>query len=337
MNIVFETVSRGQLPEIREFLIRAFQAAPGSIFEHPGYLEWKYFDERPDWMGPRSFVLRNDGEIIAHCSNCPIAFFTTRGRITAQHSLDWASTVPSGGIMIWRRMYELSDVFIGIDGSTAAQRVLAGLRNFRRIGEQDYFVRVIRPLRFSRERFASGGWKEIMRAGRNFARLAEPWAAVPSGWSLTPVDKVGPEVDQLVAESRFGSFIAPERSSSLLNYLLACPIGNMRAWILRDHGRLRGWAMVNVLGQEARIVDLWLDSEIQTDWEGLIALASRTAGADVALVSVTAVAPFLKAAASANHLRVASSGPVCLHDPKKLLDSAPPINFHAVDGDQAYA
>ena len=94
--------------------------------------------------------------------------------------------------------------------------------------------------------------------------------------------------------------------------------------------------MVNVLGQEARIVDVWLDSEAQSDWDGLIALVSKTVADGVALVSVTAVAPFLKAAASANHLRVASSGPVYLHDPKKLLDGAPPINFHAVDGDQAY-
>lgn len=336
MSIVFETATRPQLPQIREFLIRGFQAGPGSMFERPGYLEWKYFDERPDWKGPRSFVLRNDGEIIAHCSNCPIAFSTGRGHITAQHSIDWTSTVPAGGIMIWRSMYALSDAFIGMDGSAATQRVLAGLRNFRRIGDQDYCVRIVRPLRFSRERIASGGWKELIRAARNLARLAEPWAAVPLGWSLAPIDKFGPEVDHLVAQARFESFIAPERSSSLLNYLLACPIGRMRAWILRDHARLRGWVMVNVLGQEARIVDVWLDSEAQSDWDGLIALVSKTVADGVALVSVTAVAPFLKAAASANHLRVASSGPVYLHDPKKLLDGAPPINFHAVDGDQAY-
>lgn len=341
MSTVFETTTREQLPEVRRFLLEGFGRTPASLFERPGYLEWKYYEERPDWRGARSFVLRQNGTIIAHCSICPIALVTPSGRLTAQHSIDWTSTVPAGGVMIWRSMYAQSDVFFGMNGSPATQRVLAGLKNFRKIGQQDYCLRVVRPLLFSWGRARTGGWREFLRAGRNLGRLFESWAPVPAGWQLTPVDKFGAEVDQLAQAASFQTFIAPERSAALLNYLLRCPIGQMRGWLLRDGaGKVLGWALVNLLGAEARIGDLWLNSEAPDDWAALVALVARTVAREapgIGAVAMTAVAPFLKEAAARNNLRVVSSGPVSLHDPRQLLASGLPVNVQAVDGDQAYA
>ena len=57
-----------------------------------GWLHWKYWQERSDWSGARSFVVANDSDIFAHSGIVPGACLWEGLRATVIHMMDWAAS-----------------------------------------------------------------------------------------------------------------------------------------------------------------------------------------------------------------------------------------------------
>ena len=57
----------------------------------PAHLEWKYWRERTDWPGPRSFVMARGDEILAHAAIIPGACLSSAQRVRTIQVIDWAA------------------------------------------------------------------------------------------------------------------------------------------------------------------------------------------------------------------------------------------------------
>lgn len=334
MAIQFERTSPGQLPELSSFLNRVLQGRAGER-----YRQWKYWEsvEVPGWQESRSFVLRRDGEIIAHCCAIPLSIRTPEGeRIRGLHSVDWAASAPGAGLQIWRQMYPLTDVFFGMNGSEPTRKLLAGLRQFRELTRQRVYRRVIRPWSLFTDRVGQRGLKEALRLGRNAIQALAPLAAIPAGWKLCRVDRFGDETIPLFRSSP--ECLIVEKPPALLNYFLRCPVGRMQGWILEEKGTVRGYLLTNQLEDEFRIVDFLTDRVDATDWATLIALGIREAlaGGESRFLSATSACGPAQQALERNAFRYVGDGPVCVHDPKNLLAGSRSVHIQSLDGDEAY-
>jgi len=68
---------------------------PDAPIVRPELMRWKYFEPRPDWDGPRSYVMLRDGHIFAHGCVVPETFRTAHGRVTSlQDHITWTGILP---------------------------------------------------------------------------------------------------------------------------------------------------------------------------------------------------------------------------------------------------
>jgi hypothetical protein len=65
MKPVFITSSPNDALKIAQFLVKAFSTGPDDMIARPDLMHWKYWAERADWSGSRSFRLERDGGIVA--------------------------------------------------------------------------------------------------------------------------------------------------------------------------------------------------------------------------------------------------------------------------------
>ena len=91
MKSSLRPTSPGDLPALREFLARSFHMAPGSPFLDPAVMAWKYWDRRDDWSAPRSYVLEQNGAIVAHAGIWPMSFVSGPDLVRGVQMIDWAS------------------------------------------------------------------------------------------------------------------------------------------------------------------------------------------------------------------------------------------------------
>jgi hypothetical protein len=63
----------------------------------PREQHWKYWQDRPDWPGPRSYVMTRGSEIIAHAALVPGTCATQAHRFRVLHLIDWAAHPTANG------------------------------------------------------------------------------------------------------------------------------------------------------------------------------------------------------------------------------------------------
>jgi hypothetical protein len=119
----------------------------------PPQLNWKYWQERPDWPGVRSYVLTRGDDILAHAAAVPGACLVGEGRGPAQrvralHVIDWAArpTAIGAGASLMKYLAQSTDALFAIGGSAQTLRLLPHL-GFRRTGMAMCYVRPLRPVR----------------------------------------------------------------------------------------------------------------------------------------------------------------------------------------------
>src|SRR5438105_15581413 len=88
-------------PALREsladFLLATFRLGADAPFVEPALLSWKYDAPRPDWSGPRSFVWKDGGAIVAHACMCPVTYSVPSADVTGSPSGDITGS-PSGDL-----------------------------------------------------------------------------------------------------------------------------------------------------------------------------------------------------------------------------------------------
>ncbi len=240
-------------------------------------LHWKYWQERADWPGDRSFVLSDGSQIFGHAAIVPGTCVWGRQRATVVHMIDWAAAagVPGAGVALMKHVRALADAMICTDGSQDTLRLLPVL-GFRRYGAATLYVRALHPLRcltFS----ARWTWKTPLKFLRSVVwAIAAP--AVHCGDWVTR--QLTPEQVQSIAAvlpSAGANRAVLERSTALFTYLLDCPIATVTLHSVEKAGHIRGYFMLAFVPGQARLVDCWIDSSEPDDWQALVQCAVHVA------------------------------------------------------------
>ena len=231
---------------------------------------WKYWQERPDWPGSRSYVMTRGSEILAHAALVPGMFATDTRRFRVIHLIDWAArpSATGAGVSLMKHVGRLTDSLLAIGGSAQTQKILPHL-GFRSCGTVTSYVRTLRPLRIVTPS-VHNHWRLLPRLARSaYWTLTAP-AINTDGWQARPI--VASEIAALagVLPAPTREMAVLERSESLLRYVLQCPGVPMELFALERGGGVRGYFLLGFAPRQARLVDCWVQSTDPQDWRALL-------------------------------------------------------------------
>ena len=330
MALTLLPVEREEAEGLRRFLAYSFGMREDAPFLERRLIEWKWFQARPDWSGPRSYVLKHNDRVVAHGCSHPVTFATCTGDVASARVIDWAADpkVPGVGVLLFRKFGKLAPTLLAVGGSAETQDILPKI-GFRRVGEMSLYALPVRPLRQFLQR-SGRGWREAARLARNAAWARARLSPIPAGLSAERV--------RIFASAPLpapaAEFTPARRSPELLNYMLACPGAAFCGFLIREDGLARGYFVLSRVGGQTRIADIWTEG----DWRAAFSLAAREAARDPETSEVTAVASLdhLRRAIEANGFRGRGAEPIFLNDPEGLLANAPPLLVQLLDGDECY-
>ena len=242
-----------------------------------GWLHWKYWQERADWPGARSFVVADDSNIFAHSGIVPGACLWNSHRATVIHMMDWAAspTMVGTGVALMKYIGGLADALIGVGGSRYTRQALP-MVGFRPCGTTTLYVRVLRPLvglRASRD----WNWKTLPKFGRNVVSALAAPAVSCGAWQAPRIARELAHSIASVLPSARADMSVLERSTASLNYFLDCPIAPMVLHGLEKAGERHGYFLLSFVPGQARLVDCWVDSEDPGDWRAMVHCAVHVA------------------------------------------------------------
>ena len=117
---------RPSTPEDAPAIVALMRQAGLNPDDADKWLHWKYWQERPDWPGARSFVVANDSNILAHSGFVPGACLWNGHRATVIHMMDWAASagMVGSGVALMKYIAGLADALIGVGGSRYTRQAL---------------------------------------------------------------------------------------------------------------------------------------------------------------------------------------------------------------------
>lgn len=331
-----DAVSDSQLSEVSQFLAAAFHETSSAPFLTATMLRWKYLYPRPDWPQPRSFVLRDDADIVAHAGIWPVVVAWPQRELRGAHIIDWAGSTnsPGAGVLLLRMLSEQLDFLLTIGGGTATRNILPRV-GYRLIGHDDAFVRPLRPWR-ALQSLPSRDWKSGLRFLRNLRWSLARVPPIPRQWTVSEWTPESQPLEDVIPQ-RCGTIVMPRREPAAVYHLLACPEAVVRVFIVERDRRPCGYFLLSrVLGQ-MRLADLRVDSDSSTDWVVAAALATRTALTDPLAFELVAdaSAPPLRAALHACGFVSRQQLPVFIYSRQVLPEDLRP-HFQMIDGDAAH-
>jgi hypothetical protein len=321
-----------------QFLISVFDSNADAPFVDLKLMWWKYFEPCADWNGPRSIVLKQGGQIVAHGGIVPLTFLTKGREVAGIHLIDWAASpnVPGAGVLLLRKVASLTDVILAVGGSSDTREVMPKI-GFKHRADLQVYARVLRPwaqLRASPFR----GWKAPIRLARNVLWSLAPMPSAPKEWSAVQIPQFDESVLSVLRGTATQEFTPCKRSVGMLNYMLGCPGAAFSAFLLMKAKELRGYFMLSSVGGQCRVADILVNSNVPADWRAAFAVATRTAAGnpETCEVEVVSSIPLVSDAISHNGFHLRERCPIFLCDPKGLLVDAPPLHINLLDGEGSY-
>jgi Acetyltransferase (GNAT) domain len=237
----------------------------------PGDLFWKYWQKREDWPGPRSYVLTEGGELLAHLGLVPTGYRLESVTLKIGSVVDWAARphAAGAGARLMKHVGSLTDALLAIQPSSVAGKVM-GLMGYQARGFVTGYVRPLRPLRLLHGR-PSPGWRLPARVARSILWTLTAPRPTACGWQTL---RIGAEqIDRIAGvlpESREGLAVL-ERTPQQLRYMLDCPSARMDLYVCEGHSR--GYFILAFFPTQVRLVDCWTESLDPSDWCALIQCA----------------------------------------------------------------
>lgn len=330
MAVIVEASSPDDLEQIRSLMAAAFHAKADAPFLDRRVLDWKYFAAGPPWPGSRSYVLRKERTIYAHCAVWPLSLNIGARQCKAVCFVDWAGgkQMPGAGIILMKKLLSYADVAIVAGGSADTQAVIPKL-GFALAGQAEFYARVVRPFGQHRRRPSEGIAKDIARVVRNSFWSLTAQAGMPDGWSAERVACFEPQ--QVFATGDVAA--VPERSAEFLNYWLACPASSVNGFVLERQGQPVGHLLLSNVGGQSRILDLRVED---ADWGSAYRVAAAIAAADPNTYEIFAIStrPAVQQALVAAGFHKRGGEPIFFHDPGRLLTNG--ILWSLADDDTGY-
>ncbi len=325
------------LPALAKFLVRVYQFDPSDHHADTRLLEWKYLCPRPGWDGSRSYVLERAGEIVAHGGVCPQIFrLPTGATVSSLTIMDWAAdpSSPGAGVMLYRKLMEMAPTSFVIGGAPATRLIIPRI-GFRYVGDALTYASWLRPWREFRLRPRTR--RSALRLLHGLTHPARNRRRASAGWDCAPVNQFDDSLLPVLNNTK-RAWTFCERSIADLNHLLQCPHLEMRGFLLRSEGQLRGYFIIGKAEWEARLLDLVVDSADANEWNLACAAVTQAAQLDpeICRIRVLASFPILTQALVWNGYWCQYKEPIVIHDPTNALERAFPVSFQLFDGDSGY-
>lgn len=256
-----------------------------TLFEEVGFhpncrpqdLHWKYWRERLDWQGTRSFVLTDERRVIAHGSAVPGRIAWGDHRASILQVTDWVASPksPSAGVSLLTRIGQLADIHVSVGGTQETRQIMP-LIGFRPLCRITGYVRPLRPWRILRSG-AKVGWRLAARYLRSALWKARaPAAEVTECRPLRIGARQLARLASVIPRPRAGMAVI-ERSPAGFAHALACPMVASELYGLELRGTLRGYFLLTFAPGQVRVADLWTESEDPADWRACIQCAVERA------------------------------------------------------------
>jgi hypothetical protein len=254
----------------------------------PEVEQWKYWSPRGDWPADRSYVLTDDGRLLAHGALVPGVLAWGSERASIVQVVDWAARADAGGagFSLIKRLSRIADGAISIGGSSHTRQILPHL-GFKPVGEVTVHVRPLRPLRI----LGSGsrlGWRLLPRFARSVLWAVRAPSAGGENFTVRRItaDTLA-QVHPALPAPR-ADLAVFERTEAGLRHALECPLVKMELYSLERAARVEGYFLLAIAGRQARLADCWVPSRDAADWCALIQCAVRQARLHPAVAELAA-------------------------------------------------
>ena len=329
---------RASRPEDASAIAALFAAAgmPSNV-DTPD-LHWKYWQPRTDWPGPRSYVLTDGADLIAHGAFMPGFSLSAGQSIPFAHVIDWVALpgAVGAGAAIMKHIAQQAGSLLAIGGSRDTLRMLPHL-GFKPVGVARGMVRTLSPLELVRG-IERPTWRTPARVLRSaYWTLVAPTPGAGS-WSARRLssDELGDLAGVLPAlDSRpvnDGQDTGADEVHPRLPYSLDATLRRVRR---RSSGRILHPG--STPGQ-TRIVDCFMSSESLGAWRAAVYCAVRAARADPgsAEIVIRSSEPRLTDALSHWGFHARSELPVHVRLASGISQLAEPLRTQLMDNDAAF-
>jgi len=282
----FRPAVRDDVAALSTFLRDVFRVASTAMLVDERHMTWKYWSDREDWAGPRSFTVRDGDAIVAHVATWPVRILVDDRVLMGAHVIDWAADAkyPGAGIWLMRKVRPRAGLLIATGGTEVARRTLPAL-GFRAFGEICCFARPVRPL--AQVLAASrNGLREAGRLVRNSAWRWSAPAGAPQGWSAVPI--CPDDVNESIWPAPRERIAVTLRDARFYRYVLRSPLARHRLFAVRRHADVVGYFCLAYARHVARIADVWVTSASVDDWRAAVCAAYGTAAQSPDVHEVTA-------------------------------------------------
>lgn len=268
---------RPSTPQDGPAIVALMQSAGLDPHTHPAHLQWKYWQARADWTGSRSFVLTDGRDLLAHAAVVPGALWYGGTRARVIHPIDWAArpNALGAGVALMKQIGRMSDFLLSIGDNEETSRIMP-LIGYSRCGTVTGYVRALSPLGILKGPSAPS-WKLASRVARSYLwSLSAPTAEL-AGWRVRQMGDT--EVARLAEAfpKRSPNMALFERTPELVRHVLGCPIVAAELFVLERAGQTGGYFILTYAPGQARLADLWMNSEDPADWQALVHGAVRQA------------------------------------------------------------
>jgi len=305
------------------------------------HLYWKYWEPRADWDGSRSYVLTKDGAIVAHAALVPCECLHGGRRIRVIQLIDWVARadVRGGGAAIIQHIAKLADAIVTANGSEFAWRILPFI-GFKPSGTTvGQYARPIRPLlRLAGARHFH--WRLAPQLARNMLWALQSPSFADGSWTARRLERHELGRAPIPWPSANAHTAVFERTLTAMTYLLSCPAAPMEFYAAEQQRSIRGYFVLTLVPAQARIADVWADSDDPSDWRAVLHLAVQQAKSKRGVAEVVAIAsdPLLDGALRACGFHRRATRPLLIRAESGTLAPEPPpsIRVQMLDDDSAY-
>jgi len=260
---------RPSTPEDGPAIVALMQRAGLQPHVEPEHLHWKYWRERPDWSGPRSFVLTDGRDLLAHGAVVPGTMRWGTRQAGVIHMIDWAARREAlgAGVQLMKHIGGMTDFLLGVGGSHRTLAIMPRM-GYRRCGTVRGYVRTLNPLGIL-QRPTRAPWKRGPRMVRSLLWSCTAPRRALGGWrvrrlNIDALEQIAAALPQ--ADSGLALF---QRSPALLRHALECPIVAVELFVLERDGAVGGYFMLSYAPGQARLIDGWVRSADPAHWRAL--------------------------------------------------------------------